>query len=272
MGSQLFDYFLTSFKVSGISRDNSSNTDFYPCDITDSGKLSELLDKLNPDILIHMAAVSALNACEENPEYSYQVNSLSTKYLSEWAAVNNRKLIFTSTDQVFDGKKSFYTESDGANPLSVYGKQKLEAEEIVLKDKNGLVLRLPLLLGLGKYHRKGIMHGLIQSLQKGEKVNLFTDEYRTPISAFEVCKVIEWCIQKNLSGLYHVAGKERLSRYDLGLLIADIFELDKELIVATTRSEAGMEQRPADLSMSVEKLMNSGYMPVNILQMLDLYR
>lgn len=269
LGSHLFPIFLKKYQTFGIVRKLSINSEnIIECDLSDSKSLVQILDKIKPDIIIHTAACSALSFCEQNPNDSFLTNVQSIQTISDWVANQNSYLIFTSTDQVFDGEKSWYKEEDSPNPISEYGKQKLEAEKIVLQNSENVVLRLPLLIGFGKGERKGTLHQMVEQIKEGKSLNLFTDEYRTPLSADEVVRVIEFVIENNLKGLYHVSGDQRFNRYELGLLIAKKFNLPQSKLTATTRKKAGMGKRPKDVSLSNEKLKIAGFFPKSLDKML----
>jgi dTDP-4-dehydrorhamnose reductase len=270
LGSHLFPKLSNKFSTFGIVRKlNSTNDKLNECDLSDSKSLVEILNKIKPEIVIHTAACSALSFCEQNPMDSYLTNVRATQTISDWATIQNSNLIFTSTDQVFDGKKSDYKEEDIPNPISEYGKQKLEAEKIVLQNPENVVLRLPLLIGIGKGERKGTLHQMVEQIKEGKSLNLFTDEYRTPLSADEVVRAIEFVIENKLNGLFHISGDQRINRYELGLLIAKRFNLHQSKLISTTREKAGMENRPRDVSLNNEKLKTAGFYPKSLDEMLS---
>lgn len=269
LGSHLFPKLSQKYSTMGIARKLSENTEnLLECDLSDSKSLIDILNKIKPEIVIHTAACSTLSFCEQNPMDSFLTNVQSTQTIYDWSANQNSYLIFTSTDQVFDGKKSNYKEEDKPNPISEYGKQKLEAEKIVLQNQQNVVLRLPLLIGIGKGVRKGTLHQMVEQIKEGKSLNLFTDEYRTPLSADEVVRVIEFIIENKLKGLYHISGNQRINRYELGLLIAKRFNLPQSKLIATTRKKAGMGNRPKDVSLNNEKLKTVGFFPKSLEEML----
>lgn len=270
LGSHLFPKFSEQYQTIGMVRKLTSETaHLIECDISDLKLLNEVLNRVKPDIIIHTAANSVLSYCEQNPRDSFLSNVQSTQILSEWVSIHDKFLIFTSTDQVYDGGKSWYKEEDIPNPISVYGKQKLEAENIVLQNPENVVLRLPLLLGIGKANRKGILHQMKEQIKEGKSLNLFTDEYRSPLSADEIVRAIEFVIKKSLKGLYHLSSDFKISRYDLGLEIAKRSNLSESKIVATTRKNVGMENRPKDVSLNSEKIKKEGFIPKSLQEMLS---
>ncbi len=269
LGSHLFPKLSNKFSTFGIVRTlNSRNDKLVECNLSHSKSLVDVLNRIKPDIIIHTAACSALSFCEQNPMDSFLTNVQSTQTISDWAANQNSYLIFTSTDQVFDGKKSWYKEEDTPNPISEYGKQKLEAEKIVLQNQQNVVLRLPLLIGIGKGERKGTLHQMVEQIKEGKSLNLFIDEYRTPLSVDEVIRAIEFVIENKLKGLYHISGDQRINRYELGLLIAKRFNLPQSKMIATTQKKVGMGNRPKDVSLRNEKLKKIGFLPKSLEEML----
>lgn len=232
--------------------------------LANTESINNALQHIRPDAIVHLAAISNANFCEENQGLSQQVNVAATLQLATWCSNHQPQFIFTSTDLVFDGIKGNYNETDAVNPLSIYGKQKAEAEKSVLEIyPNACVLRMPLMFGYGGAYAQSFMQPFLQKLQNGESLQLFTDEYRSAVGGYSAAKGILLALQHYWKGLYHLGGKEKLSRYDFGLLLCEVFGIDKNLIVPTLQKEVKMAApRPADVTLNSEKPFDLGYSPL----------
>jgi dTDP-4-dehydrorhamnose reductase len=186
-------------------------------DLTNFGAVREAYQKDSPRLVIHCAALANTPACEKTPALARKLNVEVTAVLAELAA--SIPLIFFSTDLVFDGLSGNYNESAAVNPLSVYAKTKVDAERIVLANPRHTVLRTSLNFGKSLTGDRAFNEQMRQALERGEILNLFTDEFRCPIPAAETARVAWELAGQNKPGLYHVAGTERLSRWEIGKLL-----------------------------------------------------
>jgi dTDP-4-dehydrorhamnose reductase len=192
-----------------------TRTDF---DLLDFAALERAFLKDRPQLVIHCAAISTVAEAQNNPALARRVNGEATRHLAELAA--EIPLIFFSTDLVFDGQKGNYAETDATNPLHVYGETKLAAEEIVLKNPRHLVVRTSLNGGRSLTGKRAFNEHLRQALQAaGQGMALFTDEFRNPIPAVETARAVWDLAGKRASGLFHLAGAEKLSRLQIGQLL-----------------------------------------------------
>ncbi len=195
--------------------------------------------------------MTSVAEAQKNPELARRVNVEATKLLAELATES--PFVFFSTDLVFDGRKGNYTENDAANPLHVYGETKLAAEEIVLKNPRHLVVRTSINGGISKASR-GFNEQLRRSLQQaGQGMKLFTDEFRCPIPAVETARAVWELVNQNRTGLYHVAGAEKLSRWQIGeLLVRRWPEVTAKIESALARDFSG-PPRALDTSLDITK-------------------
>jgi dTDP-4-dehydrorhamnose reductase len=187
-------------------------------DLLDFTAVRREFQKDQPQLVIHCAAVSTVADAQKNPELARRVNVEVTKLLAELAA--EVQFVFFSTDLVFDGRKGNYIETDATNPLHIYGETKLGAEEIVLKNPRHLVVRTSINGGISRTGNRAFNEELRLAWQSGRRMNLFTDEFRCPIFAGETVRAVWDLAQKNCAGLFHVAGAEKLSRWQIGQLLA----------------------------------------------------
>lgn len=192
----------------------------------------ELLDSW-PDAIINCAAVSSPDAVKENPEDSRKINVDSAQRLAEISSHLGARFIHISSDMVFEGREAPYRSTDFPNPLGEYGKQKLESEKKVLScvDKNVVVLRLTLINGNSPRANRSPHERILESIRKKCPLTLFDDEFRQPCSADNVASVIVELLERpNLHGLFHWAGSEVITRYELGQRILERFGFSSQMI------------------------------------------
>jgi dTDP-4-dehydrorhamnose reductase len=226
-----------------------------PVEITDRRAVARALEVADPDVVIHTAAVSSAAAAHRDPTRAEEVNVGATQFLSEWARRHDRRLVYTSTDLVFDGARSWYTEDDPAQPALVYGKTKHAAERFVLDVPKGLVARLSLLYGWSRSGREGYFDRTISALRSGTPQAFFVDEYRTPLDYLTAARIIAWLALSETRGLWHAGGPERLSRYDLMRRVAGALGIDPLLVASNRRTDVpSLEPRPADVSLDSSRL------------------
>jgi dTDP-4-dehydrorhamnose reductase len=228
-----------------------------PVELDDNAAVAARLDEADPDVVIHAAAISSAEVAHRDPARCEAVNVGATRHLSEWTARNHRRLVFTSTDLVFDGQKGWYREDDQAVPTLDYGRTKRAAEDSVLANPDGLVVRISLVYGPSHPGREGFFDRAIASMRAGLCRAFFADEYRTPIDYVTVSRILARLVESPATGLLHVGGPERLSRYELMRRSAAALGIDPSLVRANLRADVpSTEARPADLSLDTSRLRN----------------
>jgi dTDP-4-dehydrorhamnose reductase len=206
----------------------------------------------DPAVVVHCAAYSDTAYCEAHPERAFAVNMNLTASLAELA--RDRLFIFFSTDLVFDGKCGQYTESSAVGPLSVYARSKVMAEAAVLANPRHAVVRTSMTAGPSPRGNKGFDESLVTAWHAGRELSLFVDEFRNPIAAEITARAVCEMITKSLTGLFHLAGSERLSRYQIGALLAVHHPELKPRIRPGTIRDFPDQARPADCSLDSAKL------------------
>lgn len=187
-------------------------------DLVDFPSAARLFREQQPQLVMHCAALSKTPACQAKPELAWKLNVEVTRHLAELAA--EIPLIFFSSDVVFDGRRGNYVESDPPNPLSVYAETKVAAEQIVLANPKHTVIRTSLNGGTSPTGDRGFNEEMRRAWTAGKTLNLFTDEFRCPIPAVTTAQAVWELARQHKPGLYHLAGAERLSRWQIGQLIA----------------------------------------------------
>ena len=187
-------------------------------DLTDFDAVGAAFMEHRPQLIVHCAALSSSPACQENPSLARKVNVEATTRLVELAA--DIPFIFFSSDLVFDGRQGNYDESARPNPLSVYAETKIAAEQVVLANPRHTVVRISLNGGASPTGDRGFNEQMRRAWQAGKTLKLFVDEFRCPMPAIVTARAIWELVAQSKPGLYHLAGSQRLSRWQMGQLIA----------------------------------------------------
>lgn len=221
-------------------------------DLCDFAAVTKAFRSDPPHLIIHCAALSQSPACEQDPDLAWRVNFQSTEHLAQLTA--NTRLVFFSTDLVFDGMKGNYSETDAVNPLNVYARTKVAAENAVLANPRHTVIRTSLNAGPSPGGDRGFDEQLRLAWNKQQKTRLFTDEFRCPIAAAVTARAVWEAVRLDLRGLFHVAGAERLSRWEIGVLLAGrSTEFASCLVPSSLRDYSGPPRAP-DTSLNCEKI------------------
>mgnify|MGYP003386202009 CR=1 FL=1 len=229
-------------------------------DLTDETAVHRLWREHQPAAVIHCAAISRPAVCEQGPGLARKVNVEATALLASLAS--EVPLLFFSSDQVFDGRQGRYVETDRINPINRYGETKAAAEEIVLSNPRHTVIRLALTAGTSLTNDRSFVEDMRRSAGQGQRLTLFTDEFRSPVPAGVVARAVWELIAQKQSGLYHLGGAERLSRMEIGEALAMTYpELASRLQPGSVAAYHG-PSRPPDLSMRCEKLQRLLSFPI----------
>lgn len=222
-------------------------------DLLDFDAVERQFKKDRPQLVIHCAAISTVAEAQKNPDHAWRVNVEMTRLLAGLASEG--RFIFFSTDLVFDGRRGNYIETDAVNPLTQYGETKAAAEKIVGQNPRHLVVRTSINGGVSIPGNRAFNEQLRAALQaSGQGMTLFTDEFRCPIPAIETARAVWELAQKNGTGLFQVAGAEKLSRWQIGrLLIGRWPEVKVKIQSGSARDFAG-PPRALDTSLDISKI------------------
>jgi len=232
------------FAARGISRET--------VDLLDATAVADLFRRERPALIIHCAAISRSPVCDTQPELARRSNVDVTRHLVELAA--GIPFFFFSSDLVFDGKKGRYVEDDAPNPLSVYAETKAAAEEIVRLHPRHTIVRISLTGGKSKSGNRGFNEEMKNTWLAGKTLNLFTDEYRCPSSAPVIARAVWELATRQVHGTYHLCFAERLSRFEIGRLLAEKHpELNPRINPSSRKTYQG-PPRPEDTSMNCTKV------------------
>ena len=221
-------------------------------DLTDFSTVREAFRRDRPQLVIHCAAISKTTECQSNPSMARRVNIEVTTLLNDLA--ENIPFIMFSSDLVFDGKKGNYDEAATVNPLNLYAETKVAAEGIVLANPKHTVVRTSLNGGVSPKGDRGFNEELRKAWHAGKTLRLFVDEFRSPMAAQVTALAVLELASLNHAGLYHIAGSERLSRWQIGQLLAARWpQLQPKLEQACVAEYQGAPRSP-DTSLNCAKV------------------
>lgn len=221
-------------------------------DFTDPIAVERAWQSIKPSAVIHCAALSRTKDCEQDPQLARRINVDATADLARLS--KDIPFIFLSSGEVFDGQAGWYRETDEPNPINVYGETKLEAEQLVLQNPRHTVVRIVLTSGTSQNGDRSFVEDMCRTAQSGKSMTLYSDEFRCPLPAGAIARAIWELSSKNLPGLYHLGGRERLSRWEVGQALLPWYpELQGRLVKGYAGDHTGAP-RPADLSLNCEKI------------------
>lgn len=217
-----------------LKKEEFKNASHIDADIRDFEKIEKAFFKYEPDWILHLAAYTDVDGSERKKNLAYGINCLGTKNIAALSKKVGAKIIFLSTDHVFDGKNGNFKEEDKTNPINYYGFTKLKGEEEIIKNSDQFtILRISYPYRV-KYEQKlDPLRFIIKSLAAGRSLQLVSDQFITPTFIDDLALIIFSVIKRNIFGLYHSGGGGCITFFDMGKLISKIFGLDEKLITET---------------------------------------
>ena len=204
---------------------------FWQLDVTDTAAVQGVLGEARPDVVIHTAAMTDVDACERFRNEAWAINADGTANMARACAARGIRLVFLSTEYVFDGTSGPYAEDDAANPLGWYAKTKHAGEQSVrAAGGSWAVARTTVLYGHAPHVRQNFVSWLLSKLEQGERVSVVNDQIGSPTLADNLAEMVTALAMSDAQGIYHTVGATVISRYDFARLAADIFKFDADLI------------------------------------------
>jgi dTDP-4-dehydrorhamnose reductase len=225
-------------------------------DITDKTKIRQELNKLQPEVIVHAASMTDVDKCELNKELAWKINVEGTQNIARAAQDNGAFILYISTDYVFDGERGCYKETDQTSPISYYAYTKLNAEKAVQNIAREYCIARPSVI-YGAAPAAGKVNfalWLINNLQNKEKANVFTDQWNSPTLNSSLAEMTMEVAERRITGILHLSGATRISRYNFGVTLAKTFDLDSSLLVPTEMKNMSFPaKRPKDSSLDTSK-------------------
>ena len=244
-------------------------------DVSNEGDVERAFEISRPEVVVHAAALTNVDACELKKELAWSINVVGTRNIVKLSKKYSAFLIYISTDYVFKGDKGMYSESDPTEPVNYYGYTKLKGEEEVRLLEEHCIARTSVIYGsIPAAGKVNFALWVIDKLRKGEKVRALTDQWNSPTLNVNLAEMIVEIAERRLLGTFHLAGATRISRYDFARLIARKFNLDERLIQPIASNEISwIAQRPRDSSLNVEKASRTlKIKPLDIHRSLEILR
>ena len=234
-------------------------------DVTSSCSVDDGFRQIAPDAVVLLAALSDIDQCEARPELAEAINVTGTAYVAAACARFGARLLFISSAAVFDGSSHGYGESDAVSPLSVYGRTKVNAEELIATMlPSAVILRLALVIGFAEGSgTNAMLNKFAARLRDGEKVSLPDFEFRNPIDAVTVSEfILELLGNERLSGIFHLGATQSISRFELGVKLAERLGLPASLVQPQSQPLPGRAPRGPDHFLLTDKIRAACRTPV----------
>jgi dTDP-4-dehydrorhamnose reductase len=226
-----------------------------PVDLTEESEVRRIFEELKPANVIHCAAETNLDWCQEHPEQARRINVTVSARIAEITSRMKARLLYISTDSVFDGVRGHYSESDQPAPLNVYAQTKLQGEREVLAGNPSAAIARVNLYGWNAQNKQGLAEWILGQLAAGNIVPGFCDTIFCPILANDLAEVLLAMVGRNLSGLYHVAGSEPVSKYEFARRVALTFGFDPGKVISARMAESKLKApRPLNTSLNTGKI------------------
>jgi len=246
-----------NFQVYGISRKENPAREIthYNIDLTDLNALKQILDQINPDIIIHCAANVNVDNCEENKDYCYKLNTQAAGYLAAYRP-HSTKYVYISTDSIFDGKKGNYKEQDRPNPQNYYASTKLQGETLSLKQNPNAIIIRTNIYGFHIPAGNSLVEWLIKSLTSNNSISGFSDVYFNPVYTVQLAEIIKYIItHADFKGILNVGCEEQISKYHFLIKLSKLFNLDYKSINSCSIDDLKFKaRRPKNTTLDISKL------------------
>ncbi len=239
---------------------NGEHIQTYRLDVRDANSVAKVFKEIEPDTVVHAAAKRNTRYCERNPDEAYKVNVDGTRNIVKACKNTDAKLVFVSSDQVFDGTKGKYTEQDEPRPLNTYGKQKVMAEKIIQDNlDNWLILRASHIYGWFP-GGNDFVSWVLENLGSSQEIQVSYDEFVTPIHVRNFVDILIELLRKDKKGIYHVGEGECLSKYEFAKRIKATLQFNGG-VIKPVPSEA-LDQnvgRPKNNCLDLSKVKSEVY-------------
>lgn len=229
----------------------------YTMNLESPTQILSVLEELKPDLIVHTAGLTNVEKCEKNPVVAQHVNVDLALNVALACKAIGLPLVHISTDHLFSGDRQSMREEDLISPVNVYARTKAEAESRILDTYPAALVIRTNFYGWGPRYRPSFSDVIIDALRKKEPLTLFTDVYYTPVLIQAAVEAIHALLEKQAAGIFNVVGSERISKFEFGIQIAEIFVLDPSHISpALMRDQPSIVRRPLDMSLSDQKIVN----------------
>lgn len=259
LGHNLCNYLNSqNIKVIGLYHNHPigiAEMESHRLDLLNFTALERLVKEEAPDVIVHTAGLTDVDGCDKNEDLAYALHAEAPAILASAAKNSGAHFVNISTDHLWEGAEPFIDEDKAPRPINAYARTKYLGETKTLStNSNSLILRTNF-FGQGRPWRFSFSDWIINSLQNKQPIATFTDAYFTPIGLSHLCPLIHELVTQGASGIFNLAGKERVSKFEFSIRLAAFLRLDDKFIRPGKLIDAHLTaQRPADLSLAVEKI------------------
>jgi len=257
LGSTIYRKMKCVYEVLGTSKSRINGNQFINVKIENKNSINKLCQRFIPHIIINCAAITDINKCESNNELARLVHVEGVKNLISYCSQYNAKLIHFSSDYVFDGLESPYSELSEPKPINYYGISKMKADNLIIKQlSNYLILRPSILYGFNGWENNSFVLEIINELSEHNKVIVDNLRIKYPVLIDDLSDIVNILIKKNKTGLYNVASEKGYTRYQWAKLITKVFELDG--VIKSTEEDSYNSNRPLNVKLETNRLIKEG--------------
>ena len=226
-----------------------------PIDLTDSIAVTQCLDTHMPDWVIHCAALTNVDWCEQHRRQTRQLHVEATRHLSMAAGQHGIRLAYISTDAVYGGKRDISSENDSTEPINYYAYTKLEGERVVQHHLPDALIARTVMYGWNCQPKQCLAEWMLANLETATPFDGYDDTRFSPILVNDLAEILLTTMEHGISGLYNMGGGEACSKYEFALRLAEVFGLNRELIRRTNMTDAAFHaRRPHNTAMTMDKL------------------
>jgi dTDP-4-dehydrorhamnose reductase len=236
-------------------------------DFTDREAVHKIIKEFKPDVIINASAYTNVDKSEIERDIVWKINATGVGYIADAGREVGAHVVHVSSDYVFDGERGLYAENEPIKPINYYGMSKLAGEyELIVSGAQYTIIRTNVLYGIIPNGRLDFVRWVVESNRKGETIRIVTDQYNNPTFIDDIVVAMDIIIKNKKHGIYNIAGKEYLSRYEFTLRIADVFNLDRSLITTITTPELKqLAPRPLRGGLNIAKAQTElGYSPIDL--------
>lgn len=256
LGKKVFSLLKRKHDVTGTCFNSKKAQHLTKLDLTDLVGIDNFLDHQKPEAVIHIAAITDINTSEQHPYLAKLVNADAAIAIARWCKRNAAQMVYISSDYVFDGEHGPYEEDSEPAPVQIYGFTKLLGEAVMKESSEAAVVRVAILHGFNDFDDKPVVTTeVVEALKAGSKLTLDSGRLKYPTLIDDVAEGLGVIVKNKLSGIFHLAGSEGVTRYEWALRIARLFNLDESLLTADPDKDSkALPRRPKNVKLLNKRL------------------
>lgn len=258
LGRAVMDQLGGASKVIGLAHRHAAGG-LWPVDLRDLSAFRAVVEEARPDVVVHCTAYRDPDFCETEQEETRRLNVAPVRALVDTLPLQAR-LVFVSTDYVFDGEHPPYREDDERRPVNFYGWSKKEGEDMVAERASSVILRIPLLMGCGEtFAESGFIAKMARAIADGDDMELDDCTMRYPTDIRDVAAAIAFLLERDASGVYHCSGRRGQTQYQWARELAERMKADADRIRPVAAPSARKAFRPTHSRLATDRIRSLGF-------------